>query len=122
GKPFVYAGIYKFEGQLSVFNFRFSEGNYGATYRCAFPETHPEETLINCSLTGVIGTVPGIIGMFQANEVIKMITGIGEICYGKILLINTLTLRFSEIKIERTESLWKDIVKSKDEIFISTDF
>ena len=120
-KPFVYAGIHKFEGQLSVFNYKNSAGGAGPTYRCTFPEMHPEETLLNCSLTGVIGTLPGIIGTLQANEVIKMITGLGEICSGKILQMNALTLNFSEIKIKRNEDLWADIPKSKEE-FISRNY
>lgn len=110
-KPFVHAGIHKFEGQLSVFNYR-----SGPTYRCVFPETHTEETILNCAFTGVIGTLPGIIGTFQANEVLKMITGIGEICSGKILLLNMLTLNFSEIKIRRNENVWFDIPKTKEEL------
>ena len=114
-KPFVYGGIHKFEGQLSVFNFKFSDGNYGPTYRCAFPEPHPEETMLNCSLSGVIGTLPGIMGTLQANEVIKMITGIGAVCSGRILLVNALTLIFSEIKIRRNEKLWDDMPKSMED-------
>jgi len=125
-KPFVYGGVHKFEGQLSVFNFISADKNPGPTYRCAFPEPHPEETMLNCSLTGVIGTLPGIVGTLQANEVIKMITGIGDVCSGKILLINSLTLNFSEIKIQRDENLWCDIPKSKEELknknyFISSE-
>lgn len=115
-KPFVYGGIHKFEGQLSVFNYKSSDGNYGATYRCAFPEPHSEETILNCSLTGVLGTLPGIIGTLQANEVIKMITGIGEVCSEKIVLINALSLNFSEMKIKRNENVWNNIPKTKEEL------
>jgi molybdopterin/thiamine biosynthesis adenylyltransferase len=115
-KPFVYGGIHKFEGQLSVFNYRNADGVFGPTYRCVFPEVHPEETLLNCSLSGVLGTVPGIIGTLQANEVIKMITGTGEVCSGKILLLDVLTLRFSEIKIIRNEKSWIDFPNSKEEL------
>jgi len=115
-KPFVYGGIYKFEGQLSVFNYKEEGRNKGPTYRCAFPEMHSGQALLNCSLTGVIGTLPGIIGTLQANEVIKMITGIGEVCSGKILVLNTLTLSFAEIKINRNENLWCDIPKSIEEL------
>jgi len=95
GKPFVYGGIYKFEGQVSVFNYQ-----SGPDYRNAFPETHPATTELDCSLTGVIATLPGIIGLLQANEVIKIVTGIGRVCSGKILVVNALTLEFSEIKIK----------------------
>lgn len=114
-KPFVYGGIHKFEGQLAVFNWQLPDGNYGPTYRCVFPESHSEATELNCSNAGVIGTLPGIIGTLQANEVIKMIAGIGKICSGKIILFNALTLVFSEIKIWRAESLWNNMPKSLEE-------
>lgn len=115
-KPFVYGGVHKFEGQLSVFNFNMVDGIPGPTYRCAFPETHPEETILSCSLNGVLGTIPGIIGTLQANEVIKMITGIGDICCGKILLINALSLSFTEIKIKKNEAVWRDFPKTQEEL------
>ena len=120
-KSFVYGGIHKFEGQLSVFNLQLPSGNFGPTYRCAFPEIAAEEAVLNCSMTGVIGTLPGMIGTLQANEVIKMIAGIGNICSGQILLFNALTLAFSEIKISRDETLWNGIPKSKEE-FINRNY
>ncbi len=98
-KPYVYAGIHKFEGQLSVFNF----DKESPTYRCVFPEKSVDELIINCSITGVIGTLPGIMGTMQANEVIKVITGIGEVCSGKMVLFNALNNSFSEVSIKRNE-------------------
>ena len=98
-KPFVYAGIHKFEGQLSVFNL----DNESPTYRCVFPEKGEDEIIINCSITGVIGTLPGILGTMQANEVIKIITGIGEVCSGKLLLFNALNNSFSEVRVKRNQ-------------------
>jgi molybdopterin/thiamine biosynthesis adenylyltransferase len=95
GKPFVYAGIHKFEGQLSVFNL----SNESPTYRSVFPEKKEEEIIINCSITGVIGTLPGIMGTMQANEVIKIITGIGKVCTDKMLLYNGLNNSIIEIKL-----------------------
>ena len=121
-KPFVYGGIHKFEGQLSVFNFKSDNGTEGPTYRCVFPEPHPEDSLLNCAQTGVIGTVPGIIGTLQANEVIKLVTGIGSLCSGRILLVNTLTLQFSEIKIGRNVSVWNDMPKTKEEFILKKYF
>jgi adenylyltransferase/sulfurtransferase len=84
-KIVVYGSIYRFEGQVSVFNFQ-----NGPTYRCLFPELPTEESTTNCSLSGVIGVLPGIIGVLQANEVIKIITGIGDVLSGKLLVYNAL--------------------------------
>lgn len=84
-KIVVYGSIYRFEGQVSVFNLQ-----NGPTYRCLFPELPTEESTTNCSLSGVIGVLPGIIGVLQANEVIKLITGIGDVLSGKLLVYNAL--------------------------------
>ncbi|AYD47706.1 molybdopterin-synthase adenylyltransferase MoeB [Arachidicoccus soli] len=86
-KPVVFGSIYKFEGQVSVFNYR-----NGPNYRCLFP-TPPDSKLVgNCSAIGVLGVLPGIIGALQANEVIKIICQIGNILSGKLWTINTLTM------------------------------
>ncbi len=100
-KPFVYGGIHKFEGQLSVFNHQMKDGTLSPTYRCVFPEGQEQEMEINCSISGVIGILPGIIGTMQANEVIKMITGIGEVCAGKLIIYNSLYNTIVEMKIKR---------------------
>ena len=84
GKPFVYGSIYQFEGQVSVFNYQ-----NGPTYRCVFAENTAEPP--NCADLGVLGVLPGIIGSYQALEAIKLITGIGELLSGKLLIVNTLT-------------------------------
>ena len=83
-KPFVYGSIYKFQGQVSVFNYQ-----NGPTYRCLFPDesTHSK----NCVDAGVMGISVGIIGMFQANEVLKMVLGIGEVLSSELLIYNMLT-------------------------------
>ena len=86
-KPMVSGAIYKFEGQVSVFNY-----NGGPTYRCIFPEPPGAGESPNCADIGVIATLPGIIGTIQANEVIKIITGIGEVLSGKLLVMDTLTM------------------------------
>jgi molybdopterin/thiamine biosynthesis adenylyltransferase/rhodanese-related sulfurtransferase len=82
-KPFVYGSIYKFEGQVSVFNYK-----NGPTYRCLFPEEVNDAR--SCKDAGVMGISVGIIGMFQANEVLKMVLGIGELLHGKLLVYNML--------------------------------
>src|SRR5690554_2845054 len=95
-KPFVYAGIYRFEGQLAVFNF---EG--GATYRCAFPEPTEKKIYASCEDNGVLGTVPGILGVMQANEAIKLIAVKNEVKNNSLLIINFLNNSFRSIKLKR---------------------
>lgn len=97
-KPLVSGSIFKFEGQLSVFNYK-----GGPTYRCLFPE--PPADHPNCAEIGVIGILPGIIGSLQANEVIKIISGMGEVLSGKLLTMNSLTMEFRLIKFKRSENL-----------------
>ena len=89
-KVLVYGAIYKFEGQISVFNYK-----DGPTYRCLYPEMPKNASITNCSESGVIGVLPGIVGTLQANEVIKLITGIGESLSGKLLIFNGLTSQFN---------------------------
>jgi sulfur-carrier protein adenylyltransferase/sulfurtransferase len=83
-KPFVFGSIYRFQGQVSVFNF-----NNGPTYRCLFPES---SNLESCSSVGVLGVLPGIVGCFMANEVIKVLLNFGEILSGKLLVIDSKSL------------------------------
>ncbi|MCM8569097.1 ThiF family adenylyltransferase [Gramella jeungdoensis] len=83
GKAFVYASVFKFEGQVSVFNYK-----NGPTYRCLFGEN--EKAVQNCEEAGVMGTTVGLIGMLQANEVMKIITETGETLSGKLLVYDTL--------------------------------
>ncbi len=93
-KPLVYGAIHRFEGQVAVFNYKGS-----ATYRCLFPEPPEEGSVQTCSEVGVIGILPGIIGSFQANEVLKMVLGIGEILSDKLLIFNALTMQQLEVRI-----------------------
>lgn len=85
-KPLVYGAIFKFEGQVAVFNYQ-----VGPSYRCLFPEPPAAGSVPNCSEVGVLGVLPGIIGGLQANEVLKMILGIGQVLSGKLLVYNLLT-------------------------------
>lgn len=87
GKPLVSGAIFRFEGQVSVFNY---EG--GPTYRCLFPEPPGAGESPNCAEIGVVATLPGIVGTIQANEVLKMITGIGEVLSGRLLVIDALSM------------------------------
>lgn len=85
-KPLVYGALHGFEGHVSVFNFM-----GGPTYRCLFPDPPNNDTIPNCNEHGVLGVIPGIIGNLQALEVIKCLTGLGEVLSGKLLLYKGLT-------------------------------
>ena len=102
--PMVYASIHQFEGQLSVFNYQ-----NGPTYRCLFPE-RGSSLNINCNTSGVLGVIPNLLGVLQANEVLKIILGIGRVFSGKLLLVNGLsndfrTIRFSLHETEREKGI-----------------
>ncbi len=86
-KPLVYGSIFQFEGQVSVFNIKNKNGTYSPNYRDIFPEAN-DVTVPNCEDGGVIPTIAGIIGSVQANEVIKYITGIGELLASKLFIFN----------------------------------
>lgn len=99
-KVLVSGSIFKFQGQVSVFNFKDKQGNYGPTYRCLFPTPPPAESSPSCSEIGVLGILPGIIGTLMANEVIKIIVSIGDILSGKILLVDALSMNFHAVVID----------------------
>src|SRR5690606_10910980 len=96
-KPLVYGSIYKFQGQVAVFNYL-----DGPSYRCLFPSPPEHGTIKNCSEIGVIGVLPGIIGTQQANEAIKIILGIGTVLTGKLLIYDALEASSTTLKIERS--------------------
>ncbi len=96
GKPFVFASILGFEGQVSVFNYK-----DGPTYRCLYPE--PSENAPNCNENGVLGTLAGTIGSIQANEVLKIISGVGETLSGKLLVVDLLRNSYTTVNITPIE-------------------
>jgi len=85
-KPLVYGSIFKFEGQVAVFNYQ-----NGPSYRCLFPNPPAPGEVPNCSEVGVLGVLPGVIGAMQANEVLKMILGLGNVLSEKLLVYNALS-------------------------------
>lgn len=91
-KPNVYASIFRFEGQLSVFNVLLEDGTRGPNYRDVFPTPPPAGSVPSCEEGGVIGVLPGMLGTMQANEVVKLAAGIGEPLSGKLLMLDALTL------------------------------
>ena len=96
GLPTVYGSVYRFEGQASLFDAR-----RGPCYRCVFPQPPPPGAVPSCATAGVIGVLPGIIGLIQATETIKLIAGIGESLLGRLLLFDALEMRFRELRIRK---------------------
>jgi adenylyltransferase/sulfurtransferase len=96
GKPNVYASIYRFDGQVSVFYAR-----EGPCYRCLFPEPPPPGLVPSCAEGGVLGVLPGTIGTLQATEALKVLLGIGEPLIGKLLLYNALDMSFDFVKLKK---------------------
>jgi molybdopterin/thiamine biosynthesis adenylyltransferase/rhodanese-related sulfurtransferase len=96
GIPVVHASVFRFEGQLTTF-----VPYEGPCYRCLYPTPPPPELAPGCSVAGVLGVVPGIMGLLQANEVLKLLLGIGEPLVGRLLLFDALEASFSELKLER---------------------
>ncbi len=96
GIPNVYGSIFRFEGQASVFGLE-----DGPCYRCLYPEPPPPGLVPSCAEGGVFGVLPGIVGSIQANEVIKILTGIGELLKGRLLLFDALKMTFRELKLRR---------------------
>jgi sulfur-carrier protein adenylyltransferase/sulfurtransferase len=102
GMPNVYASIFQFEGQVTVFNYCNNEGEYGPNYRDLFATPPPAGLVPNCAEAGVLGVLPGIIGSMQALEVIKVITGVGEILDGRLFFLDALTFQCRTFTIKRS--------------------
>ena len=98
GKPLVYGAVHRFEGQVSVFDAGRARG-LAPCYRCLFPEPPPPEAAPNCSEAGVLGVLPGVIGLLQATEAIKLLLGIGEPLAGRLLQFDALAMRFRETRL-----------------------
>jgi rhodanese-related sulfurtransferase len=108
GKPNVYGSIFRFEGQASVFaapatNDPSGSGRneQGPCYRCVYPQPPPPGMVPSCAEGGVLGILPGLVGLIQATEAIKLILGTGEPLIGRLLLVDALSMRFREMKLRR---------------------
>jgi molybdopterin/thiamine biosynthesis adenylyltransferase/rhodanese-related sulfurtransferase len=96
GKPNVYGSIFRFEGQVSVF-----ATEEGPCYRCLYPEPPPPGLVPSCAEGGVLGILPGLVGVIQATEVIKLILGKGDPLIGRLLLVDALSMKFRELKLRK---------------------
>jgi molybdopterin/thiamine biosynthesis adenylyltransferase/rhodanese-related sulfurtransferase len=96
GKPVVHASIFRFEGQITVF-----PANGSPCYRCLYPQPPPAEEAPSCAEAGVLGVLPGIMGVLQATEAIKLVLGLGETLAGRLLVYDALKTRFRELKLRR---------------------
>ena len=96
-RPLVYGSVQRFDGQVSVFNATSDSPNY----RDLLPEPPPAGAVPSCSEAGVMGVMPGLIGLLQATEAIKLITGLGRILDGRLLVVDALTMRFRELTLRR---------------------
>ncbi len=97
GKPNIYGSVFRFDGQTTVFAPHLG----GPCYRCLFPEPPPPGTVPNCAEAGVLGVLPGVIGMMQAIEAIKLIIGLGDSLVGRLLHFDALKMKFREFKLRR---------------------
>jgi adenylyltransferase/sulfurtransferase len=96
GKPNAYGSIFRFEGQASVFDAR-----RGPCYRCLYPEPPPSGLVPSCAEGGVLGVLPGVIGMIQGVEILKLLLDLGETLIGRLLLFDALAMRFREVRLEK---------------------
>ena len=97
----VYASIFRFEGQVAVFNYVDAQGERGPNYRDLFPEPPPPGLVPSCAEGGVLGVLPGIVGSLQASEVIKVLSGVGEPLSGRLLLMDALTMETRTLRVHR---------------------
>ena len=96
GKPNVYGSIFRFEGQVSVF-----ATEQGPCYRCLYPEPPPPGLVPSCAEGGVLGILPGLVGVMQATEAIKLMIGVGQPLIGRLLLVDALGMKFRELKLRK---------------------
>lgn len=121
GKPLVYGAVSKFEGQVAVFNKLEENGSRSVNYRDVFPEPPADGEIANCAETGVLGVLPGIIGGMQANETVKLITGIGKPLTNCLLTFNALNNQFFELQLTALAGT-RDLIPASAAVFEQTNY
>ncbi len=121
GKPLIYGCIYQFEGQVAVFNVQDENKQLSANYRDIFPSQPEKGEVPNCNEAGVIGVLPGMIGMMMANECIKLITGIGNILINKLVIYSMLTNNTFEMEITPNPDT-KHLIPTDEKAFKATQY
>lgn len=111
-KPLVFGSIFKFEGQVSVFNYK-----NGPTYRCLYPHPPKPHAVPNCSQIGVLGVLPGVIGTYMANEVLKIILGLNGILSGKLMLFNAESIGTQILNITKSEASQVEVLLENYDVF-----
>ncbi len=104
-KVLVSGSVFRFEGQVSVFNADLGGGVRGPTYRCLFPDPPSADLVPSCAEAGVLGVLPGVVGTLQSAEVLKLVLGIGRTLSGRLLLFDSLSMAFSEVSFRRQDAL-----------------
>jgi molybdopterin/thiamine biosynthesis adenylyltransferase/rhodanese-related sulfurtransferase len=120
-KPLVYGAVSQYEGQVAIFNYKKNPAEKAVNYRDLFPNPPKEGEVLNCAEAGVLGVLPGIIGTMQANETIKLITGIGKPLINRMLTFNTLNNRTYEIELSASPET-RLLIPENKEVFKETDY
>jgi len=120
-KILIYGSLYKFDGYVSSFNVKNSKGAYGTNLRDAFPEISTE-AIPNCSEIGTLNTIVGIIGLLQANEVLKLVTGIGQPLTNELLIYNSLENTQHKIKLKSVDTCHSERKRRISELFKNEDY
>jgi adenylyltransferase/sulfurtransferase len=120
-KPLVYGAISRFEGQVSIFNFRRNENDETVNYRDLFPNPPKEDEVLNCEEAGVLGPLAGIIGTMMANETIKLITGIGEPLANQLLTYNSLNNQVYQFALSARKGT-RSLIPENEDAFLQTDY
>ncbi len=120
-KPLIYAAIFKFEGQIAVFNVKNTATERAINYRDLFPSLPKDDEVLNCAEAGVLGVLPGIIGTMQANETIKLITGMGEPLINKLLTYNALNNSVYELNLSINKE-GQQLIPKDEAMFLNMDY